>query len=101
MPLRLIILDAPFMQWGLDVIGPINPKSSQGHSYNLTGTYYFTKWKETKSLKTTNTKVMISFIEENILSHFGVPLKFIIDNGSIFIRSKFISFCGKYGVTMG
>ena len=31
-PLNLILVDAPFMQWGLDVIGPINPKSSQVHS---------------------------------------------------------------------
>jgi hypothetical protein len=43
-----ILVDAPFMEWGLDVIGSINPKSSQGHSYILTTTYYFTKWKEAK-----------------------------------------------------
>ena len=26
MPLQPILVDAPFMKWGLDVIGPINPK---------------------------------------------------------------------------
>lgn len=32
MTLHPIFVDAPFMQWELDVIGPINPKSSQGHA---------------------------------------------------------------------
>jgi transposase InsO family protein len=35
------------------------------------------------------------------LSRFGVPKKFITDNGSIFIGSKFTTFCGKFGITMG
>jgi hypothetical protein len=49
-----ILVDAPFMEWGLDVIGSINPKSSQGHSYILTTTY--------------DTEGLISFFEENIVS---------------------------------
>jgi hypothetical protein len=35
------------------------------------------------------------------LSRFGVPEKFITDNGSIFMRSKFTNFCGEYGIIMG
>jgi hypothetical protein len=30
-----------------------------------------------------------------------VPKKFIINNGSIFIGSKFTNFCGEYGIIMG
>jgi transposase InsO family protein len=30
-----------------------------------------------------------------------VSKKFITDNGSIFISSKFTSFCGKFGIVMG
>lgn len=44
MPLNTILIEEPFMQRGLDVIGPLNSKSSQGHSYILTATNYFTKW---------------------------------------------------------
>jgi hypothetical protein len=29
MPLQPISVEKPFSQWGLDVIGPINPKSSK------------------------------------------------------------------------
>lgn len=69
----------------MDVIGPINPKSSRGHSYILTSTDYFTKWKEERALKKGNIDELISFIVENILSCFKVPEKFITDIGTIFI----------------
>ena len=101
MPLQGILVDASFIQWGLDVIGPINSKSSQGHAYILTGMDYLLQWKEARDLKKANIDELISFIEENILSQFGVPEKFITDNGIIIIGSKFTSFCGKYGITMG
>jgi hypothetical protein len=34
-PLQPVTVDAPFQQWGLDIIGPINPPSSQQHKYIL------------------------------------------------------------------
>ena len=101
MPLKPILVEAPFMQWGLNLIDSINLKSRQGHSYILTATDYFTKCQEAKALKTTNIEELILFIEENVFSRFGVSEKFITNNGSIFIGSKFTAFCGKYGVTMG
>jgi transposase InsO family protein len=44
---------------------------------------------------------LIGFLKDNILSRFGVPDKFVTDNGSIFIGSKFMKFCGQYGIIMG
>ncbi|XP_019150177.1 PREDICTED: uncharacterized protein LOC109146984 [Ipomoea nil] len=41
----------PFDAWGLDVVGPITPKSSAGHSYILAATDYFSKWAEAVALK--------------------------------------------------
>jgi hypothetical protein len=46
MPLQSTMVEKPFSQWGLDVIGPINPKSSKGNAYIITATDYFTKWQE-------------------------------------------------------
>jgi hypothetical protein len=34
-PLQPVTIDTPFQQWGLDIIGPINPASSQQHKYIL------------------------------------------------------------------
>jgi hypothetical protein len=101
MPLQPIIVEQPFSQWGLDVVGPINLKSSKGHIYILTTTYYFMKWPEAVELKKVDAEELIKFLKDNILSRFGVPDKFITDNGSIFIGSKFTEFCGEYGIIMG
>jgi hypothetical protein len=89
MSLQPISIEKPFSQWGPNVVGPINPKSSKGHIYILTATNYFTKWPKTMALKKVDFEELIKFLKDNILSIFGVPKKFITDNGSIFIGSKF------------
>jgi hypothetical protein len=53
------------------------------------------------ALKRDDSKKLIKFLKDNILSRFGVPKKFINDNGSIFIGSNFTNFCGEYGIVMG
>ena len=68
-----IMVDASFMQWRLDVIGSINPNLGKWNSYILSATKYLKKWKEARALKMEDTDELISFVEENILSFFGVP----------------------------
>jgi transposase InsO family protein len=41
---------------------------------------------------------VISFLENNIFSRFGLPLEIITDNGSSFISSKLTQFLAKLGV---
>ena len=36
----------PFVAWGMDVIGPIEPKASNGHRFILVAIDYFIKWVE-------------------------------------------------------
>jgi hypothetical protein len=54
------------MQWSLDVIIPINPKSSKGHSSIITTTDYFTKWPKVIALKESNTDHLIKFSQEDV-----------------------------------
>lgn len=98
MPLKSSMVEQPFIQWGLDVIGPINPKSSKGHPDIFTTTDYFTKWQEETTLRNAYFDHLIHFLKENILYRFGVPKKFITDNGSIFVGSKFTNFCGEFNL---
>ncbi|XP_073264252.1 uncharacterized protein [Populus alba] len=42
----------PFTMWGIDVIGPVNPKASNGHRFILVAIDYFTKWVEAGSFVT-------------------------------------------------
>jgi hypothetical protein len=101
MPLQPISVEQPFSQWGLDVVGPINPNSSKGHIHILTAIDYFKKWSEGVTLKRDDDEELIKFLKDNILSRFSFLEKIITDNVSIFIGSKFTEFCGEYGIVMG
>ncbi|XP_070018030.1 uncharacterized protein [Nicotiana sylvestris] len=46
----------PFVAWVIDVIGPIEPKASNGHRFILVSIDYFTKWVEAVTLKTVTKK---------------------------------------------
>lgn len=45
--------------------------------------------------------VVIKFLEENILYHFGFPINIITDNAQIFKSTKFISFYKNSNITIG
>ncbi|KAH9293759.1 hypothetical protein KI387_041035, partial [Taxus chinensis] len=96
LPLHPISVDQPFMQWGLDFIGVINPNSSQGHKWILTATDYFTKWTEAVALKEANESSILDFYE-GIVTRFGVPATIISDNALAFIGSKITGWAIKNG----
>lgn len=100
LPLKLVLIDEPFQQWGLDFIGSINPNSSARHTHVLNATDYFTKWVEALPVKHTTTEVVCDFLKENILERFGVPKKIIIDNASYFSSFKITLFCYDYGINL-
>ena len=72
----------PFVAWGMDVIGPIRPKASNGHRFILVAIDYFTKWVEAVTLKSVTKKVMVDFIHFNIICRFGIPKVIITDNAA-------------------
>ncbi|XP_015160510.1 uncharacterized protein [Solanum tuberosum] len=72
----------PFAAWGMDVIGPIEPAASNGHSFILVAIDYFTKWVETASYKVVTKKVVADFVRNNLICHFGVPESIVTDNGA-------------------
>ena len=48
--LQPVMVDKSFQQWGIDIIGPINPSSSLQHKYIITATDYFTRWSKAEPL---------------------------------------------------
>ena len=100
LPLRLVIIKAPFHQCGLDFIGPINPPSSQVNSNNLTAIYYFSKWVEANSMKNISLNMVCEFLKELIMVRFGVPMKLVIDNASYFSSSEIINFFYDNGINI-
>jgi hypothetical protein len=79
-PLQPVTVSKPFEKWGLDIIGEITPSSSKMHKYILTTTDYFTKWAEAIPLTHVNEKVVIQFIEQQLITRFGVPSVLVFDN---------------------
>ncbi|XP_049405271.1 uncharacterized protein LOC125868732 [Solanum stenotomum] len=77
----------PFVAWGMDVIGPIEPKASNGHRFILVAIDYFTKWVEAITFKAITKKVVVDFVHSNIICRFGI-LRTIITNNAANLNSN-------------
>ena len=75
--------------WGMDVIGPISPRSFKGHRFILAITEYFSKWTEAIPLKAVKTSDVIKFVKHLIVYRFGMPRRIIHDHGPLFVSQAF------------
>jgi hypothetical protein len=82
--LQLIVVEDPLEQWGMDIIGEINPQSSKQQKYILIATNYFTCWTEVVPLTKVNDEVVMHFLEEHIITRFGVPNSLVFDKKNVF-----------------
>eukprot|EP00253_Pinus_taeda_P004730 PITA_04730 len=96
-PLQPVNIEQPFEQWALDIIREIIPHTSKQHRYILTSTYYFTKWVEAIPLKVANSEAIIDFIDQFIITRFGIPNALIFDNASYFSGNTILEFAIKRG----
>lgn len=96
--LRSQVASWPFSTWGLDLIGKISPPSSQGHTFIINATDYFTKWVEAIPLRSTTAEVICQFLLENIISRFRIPSTIISDNGTSFKNKDVKKFLEKYHI---
>ena len=99
-PLQSITVENPFEQWGLDVVGEINPNSSKLHKYILTTTDYFTKWTKVISLKAVNENEVIQFLQWNIITRFGVPNSLVFYNVAYFSSMKIVEYALEHNITL-
>src|SRR4051812_16339670 len=75
--LNVISSPWPFSMWGIDMIGMIEPKASNGHRFILVAIDYFTKWVKAASYANVTKQVVVRFIKNNIICRYGVPSKII------------------------
>jgi len=80
--LNLMSAPWPFSMWGIDVIGAIEPKASNGHSFILVAIDYFTKWVEAASYVSVTRKVVTKFIKRELICRYGLPSKIITNNAT-------------------
>ena len=94
------MIENPFEQWGLDVVGEINQNSSKLHKYILTATDYFSKWTKAIPLKVINDTEVRQFLQCNIVTKFGVPNYFLFDNAKYFSSLNIVEFVLKYNINI-
>jgi len=51
-------------------------------------------------MKKADDNVIIKFLEENIISHFGCPRKIVRDNAQAFQSANIFAFCQDYGIEL-
>lgn len=100
LPLDPILVQAPFQQWGLDFIGQFHHICSDGFNWILIAIDYFTKWVEAIPLKTSSNTTIVRFLEENIITQFGVPSKITNGNASVFRLTELMAFFSRYNITL-
>ena len=94
------MIEAPFQQWGLDFVGEFKDNSSNGYRWILTATDYFTKWVESIPTKKATEEVVMNFLEDQIITRFGIPSKITTDNAKDFSSHALVEFCFKYGIVL-
>ncbi|GLJ50228.1 hypothetical protein SUGI_1069200 [Cryptomeria japonica] len=100
LPLNLVTVEAPFVQWGIDFIGEIVERSGRGHRWIIVATNYFTKWIEAIPTRRATSKVVIDFLMDNVITRFGIPAKLVMDNAMSFRSEEFVGFCTSHRIIM-
>ncbi|XP_070022013.1 uncharacterized protein [Nicotiana sylvestris] len=88
----------PFDAWGIDVIGLIEPTTSNGHSFILVAIDYFTKWVEAASYKAVTNKVVTDFVKDRIVYRSRVPEPIISDNAANLNSDLMKSMCETFKI---
>ncbi|OMO50172.1 reverse transcriptase [Corchorus capsularis] len=97
-PLHVMTSPLPFSMWGIDVIGMITPKASNGHQFILVTIDYFTKWMEAASYPSVTQAVVARFIKREIICRYGLPKRIITDNASNLNRGLIEVTCKQFKI---
>ncbi|KAL0405695.1 UNVERIFIED_CONTAM: hypothetical protein Slati_3883400 [Sesamum latifolium] len=91
-PLTTMLSPCPFMQWGMDIVGPF-PLAAGQMKFLLVAIDYFTKWVEAEPLACITEGEVMKFIWKNIICRFGIPREIISDNGHQFQGRRIQEWC--------
>jgi hypothetical protein len=92
-PLQSIPVGRRNQRVHVDVIGPINPPSRQGHKYILVLQDAFTKWPEAWPLRNQKAKTCARTIVHEYICRFGAPENLHTDQGTNFQSCIFDDMC--------
>ncbi|RDX65958.1 putative protein K02A2.6, partial [Mucuna pruriens] len=87
-----------FSMWGLDTIGPIEPKASNRHRFILVAIDYFTKWVEASSHASVTKSIVVKFIKKDIICRYGLPTHIITNNGTNLNNKMMTELCEQFKI---
>ena len=87
----------PFIQWGLDIMGPFLTAVRQ-LKFLVVSIDYFTKWVEAKALASITGKNVWSFVWKNIICRYDIPRVLVSENEKQFDNDAFRDFCLQLGI---
>ncbi|PKI71772.1 hypothetical protein CRG98_007838 [Punica granatum] len=96
--LRPMTAPWPFSMWGMDVIGPINPKASNGHMFILVAIDYFTKWIKAVTLASVTAKAVARFLRRDVIARYGVLATIITDNAKNLNNKVIDELCAQFKI---
>ena len=82
------IIDTPFKRVAVDIVGPLEPRTSRGNKYILTMVDFATRYPEAVPLKNIEA-ITIADALVDIFSRIGVPQEILSDRGSQFTSGLF------------
>jgi hypothetical protein len=80
----------PFVQWGLDQVGPLPKSSRGGHTYLLVAVDKFSKWIEAVPVTNQEATTAVKFFE-SIVYRYGVPNSIITETAPTSPQANFRS----------
>lgn len=75
-------------------------RSCKQHKYILTSTDYFMQQNKAVPLTKVNEEVAINFLEQHLITRFGFPTTFVVDNATYFSSLKLIEFTLDKGIIL-
>ncbi|XP_041452935.1 uncharacterized protein LOC121406002 isoform X3 [Lytechinus variegatus] len=82
------IIDTPFKRVAVDIVGPIEPRTSRGNKYILTLVDFATRYPEAIAMKNIEAVTIVDALVD-IFSRIGVPQEILSDRGSQFTSGLF------------
>ncbi len=85
-----------FHRVALDTVGPL-PEIKSGNKYILVAIDHYSKWCEVKAVANHGAKMVVKFLEDEIICRYGVPKFVLTDNGGEW-AAEFDVMCRDYAI---